>query len=81
MSSELSWYEEPDALIAHVRICGGRGLATALVYPTNDLPWFSREALEDLSDSMRKELGLVWLSHQIISVPAGCLRTRLSTLN
>jgi len=29
--------EEPDALIAHVRICGGRGKATSLVYPTEIL--------------------------------------------
>jgi len=27
-------HEEPDALIAHVRICGGRGKVTSLVYPT-----------------------------------------------
>ena len=26
--------EEPDALVAHVRICGGLGRAIALVYPT-----------------------------------------------
>lgn len=26
--------EEPSALIAHVRICGGPGRATALGYPT-----------------------------------------------
>jgi len=27
-------YEEPDALIAHVRICGGWGRAISLFYPT-----------------------------------------------
>ena len=30
--------EEPDALIAQVRICGGRGKVTSLVYPTNAWP-------------------------------------------
>ena len=29
----MPWSEEPDALIAHVRICGSRGRVTALGHP------------------------------------------------
>jgi hypothetical protein len=30
--------EEPDALIAHVRICGESARVTSPVYPTNNTP-------------------------------------------
>ena len=36
------WHEEPDARIAHVRICGSRGRATALGHPAKRfLAWAS----------------------------------------
>jgi hypothetical protein len=38
---------EPDALIAHVRICGGPGRATALGYPTPGFPHVSPNRSSD----------------------------------
>jgi hypothetical protein len=32
--------EEPDALIGHVRVCGGSGRATARFYPAEGFPPF-----------------------------------------
>jgi len=39
------WCEEPDALIAHVRICGGLGMAT----PSSTRPFDSGDVWAELA--------------------------------
>jgi hypothetical protein len=51
-------YEEPDALIAHVRICGGRGKETSLFYPTNCPNFGTMELLNYLNYLKGGMLGL-----------------------
>jgi argininosuccinate synthase len=47
--------EEPDALKGHVRICGGRGKETSLVYPTALRTGASKAYIEDLKEEFARD--------------------------